>query len=297
MSLWMLIKIVAGLLVLGVVIFTGMLVRHVRQEPMGGIFGELVPVSIDASPLIDLPEADSELPEIDPGAKVFEKAREMIAVGDLQGARDKLRTVVSIYPRSKAAGEARRIVGEMNLDELMSAGRMNNKEVYVVQRGDSYLGIAGKYRTTLDMIMHLNGLMDLRSLQPGDELVVMPLEFKVRIEPGEKMLSLWDGGRFVREYPILAMVGAPSGDMKTKIDGKSGVFGDRRIPPSAAGYRGATKVFSIDRVPAVITAMPEKGAAKEEDLAQGLYLAPADAEELAVLLRVGNEVEFRSSTR
>lgn len=293
----MLIKIVAGLMVLGVVIFTAMLVKHVRQEPLGGVFSEWVPVNVDARPLVALPEADSDLPEIDPGAKVFEKAREMIAIGDLQGARGKLQTVVSIYPRSKAAGEARRIVGEMNLDEMLSAGRMVNKEVYSVKRGDSYLGIAGKYGTSLDMIMHLNGLMDLKSLQPGDELIVMPLNFRVLIEPGKKLLSLWSDGRFVREYTLLAVVGAPAGDMKTKIDGKSGVIGERRVPPSAPNYREATKLLNIERVAAVITAMPGTGAEDQEDLAQGLYLAPADAEELALLLRPGNEVEFRSSTR
>ncbi len=297
MSLWMLIKIVAGFVVLGVVVFTAMLVKHVRQEPLGGVFSEWVPVNIDAKPLVALPEADSDLPEIDPGAKVFEKAREMIAIGDLQGARDKLQTVVSIYPRSKAAGEARRIVGEMNLDEILSAGRMHNKQVYSVKRGDSYLGIAGKFGTSLDMIMHLNGLMDLKSLQPGDELIVMPLNFRVLVEPHKKMLSLWDEGRFVREYPLSAVVGAPPGDMKTKIDGKSGVLGDRRILPSVPDYRGATKLLSIEKVSVVITAMPAGGMDHPDDLAQGLYLAPADAEELALLLRPGNEVEFRSSTR
>ena len=293
----MLIKIVAGLVVLGVVVFTGMLVKHVRQEPLGGVFSEWVPVNIDAKPLVALPEADSDLPEIDPGAKVFEKAREMIAVGDLQGARDKLRTVVSIYPRSKAAPEARRIVGEMNLDELLSAGRMENKEIYKVKRGDSYLGIAGKHQTSLDMIMHLNGLMDLSSLQPGDELTVMPLNFRVLVEPHKKVLSLWDDGRFVREYSLLSAIGAPCGDMKTKIEGKSGIVGDRRIPPAAAGYRGSTKIMTLEKMALAITSMPKFEGESEEDLAQGLYLAPADAEELALLLRPGNEVEFRSSTR
>ncbi|MGB6219785.1 MAG: LysM peptidoglycan-binding domain-containing protein [Haloferula sp.] len=293
----MLIKIVAGLMVLGVVVLTGMVVRHVRYEPVGGVLGEMVPVHVEGKPLLALPEADSELPEIDPGAKIFEKARELIAIGDLQGARDKLRTVVSIYPRSKAASEARRIVGEMNLDELLSAGRMTNKKVYVVKRGDSYLGIAAKFDTSLDMIMHLNGLMDLKSLQPGDELTVMPLDFKVLIEPQKKVLSLWDEDRFVREYPLLAVVGAPSGDLKSKIDGKGGMLGDRRVPPSSSDYRGAIKFFSIGRVPAMITALPEKASVAEDELAQGFYLAPADAEELALLLRVGNEVEFRSSTR
>ncbi|MFC7337088.1 LysM peptidoglycan-binding domain-containing protein [Haloferula chungangensis] len=297
MSLWMLIKIVAGLVVLGVVIFTAMLVKHVRQEPLGGAFSEWVPVNVDAKPLVALPEADSDLPEIDPGAKVFEKAREMIAIGDLQGARDKLQTVVSIYPRSKAAGEARRIVGEMNLDELLSAGRMTNKQVYTVKRGDSYLGIAGKFGTSLDMIMHLNGLMDLKSLQPNDELIVMPLNFRVLVEPHKKVLSLWNDGRFVREYLLSAVVGAPTRDLKTKIEGKSGVVGDRRVPPASPSYRGATKLLSIEKVSAVITAMPESGAESPDELPQGLYLAPADAEELSLLLRPGNEVEFRTSTR
>lgn len=297
MSLWMLIKIVAGLVVLGVVVVTGLLVRHVRHEPLGGIFGELVPVGIESAPVVALPEADSDLPEIDPGAKVFEKAREMIAIGDLQGARDKLRTVVSIYPRSKAAAEARRIVGEMNLDDLLSTARMANKEVYVVKRGDSYLGIAGRHRTSLDMIMHLNGLMGLDSLQPGDELILMPLELKVLVEPNRGVLSLWEDGKFVREYGLLSVVGAPGGDLKTKIEGKMGLSGNRRVPPSAPGYRGAAKILTLERVPAAISALPEGGASEPDSLPQGLYLAPADVEELSLLLRPGNEVEFRSSSR
>ena len=56
-------------------------------------------------------------------------------------------------------------------------------------------------------------------------------------------------------------------------------------------------MLSVEKVSAVITAMPESGAESEDGLAPGLYLAPADAEELALLLRPGNEVEFRSSTR
>ena len=293
----MLIKIVAGLVVFGVVIFTFLLVRHVRQEPMGGVFSELVPVAMEAESIVTLPEARSDLPEIDPGAKVFEKARELIAVGDLSGARDKLRTIVSIYPRSKAAGEARRIVGEMNVDELLSTARMGNKRVHEVQRGDSYLAIAGKHDTSLDMIMHLNGLMDLRSLQPGDELIVMPLDFSLLIEPGRKAMSVWDDGRFVREYRLKAVVGAPGGDMKTKIVGKSGFLGERRQSPASPGYRGADKVLSMDRVPATICGMPGGEEVDPEALPPGFYLDPADMEELALLLRPGNEVEFRSATR
>ncbi|MEM1083860.1 MAG: LysM domain-containing protein [Verrucomicrobiota bacterium] len=296
MSLWMLIKIVVGLLVFGVVVFTFMLVRHVRQEPIEA-FNQLVPVAQDMGSVAALPEARSDLPEIDPGSKFFEKAREMIAIGDLSSARDRLRTIVSIYPRSKSADEARRIVGEMNLDELLSTARMSNKVVHEVKRGDSFLAIAGKHDTSLDMIMHLNGLMDLGSLQPGDELIVMPLNFGLLIEPERKSMSVWDDGRFVREYRLLAVVGAPQGDMKTKIVGKSGFVGERRQSPASAGYRGSSKVLSMERVPATISELPEGAGEAPEALPPGLYVAAADMEELALLLRPGNGVEFRSSTR
>jgi hypothetical protein len=295
-----LIKLVAGAVVLGVAVFTAMLVWHVRNEPLGGIFSKLVPVRFEPKPVVTLPQADAALPEIDPGAKVFEKAAQMIAVGDLAGARERLRTVVSIYPRSKAAPEARRIVGEMNLDDLLSASRMEGKSVHVVRRGESFLGIAAKHNTTLDCIMHLNGLMDLKGLQPDEELIVMPLELRVLIEPSRKVLSLWEAsGRFVKEYPVLAMdLAGLKGGLRTKISSKTGLVGTRRVTPGMREYRDSAKLFALEKSALQIRplAPPDPGE-DDEDLSPGpgFHLAPEDVEELALLLRPGNEVEIRAT--
>jgi hypothetical protein len=298
MRLWTLIKLVAGAVVLGVTVFTVMLVWHVQQEPLGGIFSELVPVQFDPQPVVNLPQADATLPEIDPGAKVFEKARELIAIGDLAGAREKLRTVVSVYPRSKAAPEARRIVGEMNLDDLLSASRMEGKAVHVVRSGESFLGIAAQHNTTLDCIMHLNGLLDLKGLHPGEELIVMPLELRVQVDPSRKVLSLWDGGRFVKEYPLRAMdLAGLKGPLRTKIASKSGLVGNRRVTPGMKDYRNSAKMFALEKSPLQIRALPpEAEAADGADLSPGagFHLAVEDIEELALLLRPGNEVEIRA---
>lgn len=298
MRLWTLIKLVAGAVVLGVTVFTVMLVWHVQQEPLGGIFSELVPVQFDPQPVVNLPQADATLPEIDPGAKVFEKARELIAIGDLAGAREKLRTVVSVYPRSKAAPEARRIVGEMNLDDLLSAARMEGKAVHVVRSGESFLGIAAQHNTTLDCIMHLNGLLDLKGLHPGEELIVMPLELRVQIDPSRKVLSLWDGGRFVKEYPLRAMdLAGLKGALRTKIASKSGLVGNRRVTPGMKDYRNSAKMFALEKSPLQIRALPpDEEAAEGADLSPGagFHLATEDIEELALLLRPGNEVEIRA---
>ena len=300
MRLWTLIKLIAGVVVLGVTVFTLMLAWHVQREPLGGIFAQLVPVQFEPKPIENLPQADASLPEIDPGAKVFEKARELIAVGDLASARERLLMVVNIYPRSKSAPEARRIVGEMNLDDLLSATHMDGKEIHVVRPGESFLGIAAKHKTTLDCIMHLNGLMDLQGLRPGEELVVMPLELRVLIEPARKTLSLWEGGRFIREYPLVSMdLGSQKGGLRTKISSKAGIAGDRRVTPGMKNYRESEKVFALEKSSLQIRSIdPAAEVRTREDLSPGpgFHLAVEDAEELALLLRPGNEVEIRPIT-
>ena len=290
---------IAGAVVFGITVFTLLLVWHVREEPLGGIFSQLVPVQFDPVPIDALPQADATLPDIDPGAKVFERAREMIAIGELSGARDRLRTVVSIYPRSKSAPEARRIVGEMNLDDLLSASHMDGKAIHSVRPGESYLGIAAKHETTLDCIMHLNGLLDLRGLHPGDELVVMPLNLRVIVEPGSKTLSLWDEGRFVKEYSLLAIdLAGLRGDLVTKISSKSGYSGHRRVTPGMKAYRDSEKIFSLEKSSLQIRALvPAAEGDESQDLSPGagFHLSVPDVEELTLLLRPGNEVEIRAA--
>ncbi len=296
MRLWTLIKLVAGAVVLGITVFTLMLVWHVTKAPLGGKFSEWVPPQqVDAPKIEKLPEADASLPDVDPGAKVFEKATELIAVGDMELARERLNTVVSTYPRSKAAPEARRIVGEMNVDDLLSATHMKGKEIHIVRSGDSFLGIAAKHQTSLDCIMHLNGLMDLQGLRPGEELVVMPLQLRVLIEPARKTLSLWDGKSFVKEYHMTVDMAGQKGGLVTKISSKSGMVGERRSLPGTKNYREAEKVFQLEKTSLRINSVDHsKGAeAENQPLGPGFHLSVEDGEELSLLLRPGNEVEIR----
>ena len=113
---------------------------------------------------------------------------------------------------------------------------MSNKSLYEVKRGDSYLAIAARHETTLDLLVYLNGLMDLRSLQPKDELIVMPLNLKFLIDPNKKVLSLWDGERFLKEYSLLAVEG---------VEGELVSVADSLLPTGKA--RGGTGI-DCDRV-------------------------------------------------
>ena len=293
MSLWTLFKIIAALCVMAVMTFTGMLAYHVAVKPLGGIFSEIVP---DPVRIVDGQSDDElakmlespEMPDIDPGERAFQKAHELLALGRIPEAREKLNAIVNVFPSSATAPIARRIVGEINLDEILSASHMEGKQIHTVKRGDSLLGIATRYKTTIDCIMHLNSMMDLPKIQPGQELVVMPLEFRLLIEPRRKSVSLWQGGKFIREYPVLQIAGHPA-PQRSVIRSKAAELDGRRVLPQSKDYRTAEKIILIEKPPLQIRSWD----GGEEKTAGGILLRLTDMEEIALLTRVGNEVEIR----
>lgn len=295
MSFWTLVKLTAALVVLSIMVFSGMFAWHVAVTPLGGVFDKLVPSpvtvvgGVDEKQVVALLEKKRDLPDVDPGENAFEKAHELLALGRLDEAREKLTTIVNVFPSSRTAPLARRIIGEMNLDELLGSDHLEGKEVHVVKRGDSFLGIVGKRNTNIDMLMHLNSMMELRPLHPGDELIVLPLNLRLLIEPRRKSVSLWDGGRFVRDYLALGMDGVPNAPRQTKIAGKSARSGGRNVLPQSKDYRAADKLIQLAQPAVYIRAWD----GVSERPAAGILLRPEDMEELVLLTRTGNEVEIR----
>ncbi len=295
MSLWTLFKLFAAVCVLAVMAFTGAFAYHILVKPLGGVFERIIPNPAEV--VGRQPDAEfakmldsAELPDIDPGEKTFQKAHELLALGKLEEAREKLTTIINIYPSSSTAPVARRILGDMNLDEVLSSSHMEGKSVVTVKRGNSFLGIAGQNHTTLDIMMYLNNMMELGNLQPGDELTVMPLNFRILIEPARMTLSLWDGGRFIRDYPIihLGVTGKlPAG--KSTISAKVARIDGKSVAPQSKAYRAAEKSVQVKKPALVVSGAPEDS----EEFPRGVVLRPADMEEVSLLIRVGNEVEIR----
>ncbi len=137
----------------------------------------------------------------DPSIKRFDKAIEIVRDNTEEG-RDALYELLRNFPDSTKATEAKRIIGEMNLDALFSPSQNNTRKDYIVQPGDSLGRIAGKNATTVECLLRANSLMS-SSLQPGDHLFVFPLEFEIQVSVGAKTLALLRNGRFFKEYQAI----------------------------------------------------------------------------------------------
>jgi len=233
----------------------------------------------------------TSLVDLEPGEKAFSRARQLLSTGNFAEGRDKLLYIVNFHPSTRSGDEARRILGEMNMDRILSLDEMANKKVYKVKSGDSILAIASREKTNLDVMMLLNNLTQFEQIHPGDEFIVMELDFRIEINAERELLTLSQGDEFVKQYRIQKMdIDEGSNRFRTKIAGKSG---GRRYSPNSSKYRSASKVLGLSGTSLQIRGMTDA----EEEGGQVIYLTRSDMEELAMLLRVGNEVVIRYASR
>ncbi len=241
----------------------------------------------------ELPDTQKRV-DFEPGQKEFNKALEMIATGRFEQAKEKLRFIQKLHPNSLHGPEARRILGDMNLDHLLSTQNMSNKQSHIVKPGDSFLKIANQYQTTLGSIMSLNGLFKMETLHPGEDFLVMPLAFHLVIDFANQRIELHDKNELVKEYTIcsLNVSRGLSRPIQTQINLKTAVLGGRTYRPIHHKYREGRKILGI-KVGNTQLQIRTLVKAEGGDHGQGIFLRESDMEELSMLIRVGNDVAIK----
>ena len=247
----------------------------------------------------------SELPRIDPGLKRFDAAADLLKAGRFTEAREALFRIVQQFPDSAATPEAKRIIGEINMDELFSREPVPGKRDYIVQPGDSLALIATRQNTTMDLLIRLNGLMSA-TLHPGDHLTVLPVSFSLVVDVSAKTVSLrrvaGEKEVFFKEYQA-SDLRLPSGlrlPAEMEIKGKSAMVEGRAVLSTDPRYPEADKWLPGNRSGVVLRTLPppEPAPLPGPDGRQappptpppGIFLAQEDLEEMFALVRNGSKL-------
>lgn len=240
-----------------------------------------------------------ELPDL--GQRDFDAAQQLLIDGELLAARDRLLYLMEFYPDSKAYDQAKHIVGEINLDLLLSTTPLPGKEEYVVKSGDLLSPISRKYQTTINYMIRAGGRTG-HQIYPGDRLIVYPLNFKVRINLGKQTLTILspEDGKFFKDYEIRSVNLPPvlKPPVTTKIAEMVAWYGGRAVTFESENYFEAEKWVRTDKIGLFIRAhrdeapAAKKGEPADEGGAFGVKLDPADLEELFAYLRTSNPVEL-----
>ncbi len=232
-------------------------------------------------------------PKADPGKKQFDQAMDFIRQGNLEAAKQRLTEITEVYQDSSRNLDARRVLGEINLDRLFSRSPMPGKLEYTAARGDSLHEIAQRFRSTLAYLRRVNHLLG-PVVHPDDRLIVYPLDFTLQADFTEKRITLTENGRFIKDYPILGLhLPYPSLPEQTTVGEKPAWIDAKKIQPNDERYPAARKWIQTVGRPGkpgiVFCATPPAQAANPEP---GIYLSESDIEELSTLVRVGAPVLF-----
>ena len=237
-----------------------------------------------------------DMPQIDPGAKRFEAAIDLIRKGSLEEGREALYRLLQQFPDSPSCVEARRIIGEMNLDAFFSPKQMQGKRDYIVQPGNGLALIASKFETSIDLLVRLNNL-DGSMLHPGDHLLVAPLEFDFGVDLSQKSVVMMRKGRFFKEYTAIDVRLPPNMRVPAEltIGLKSATLAGKAVPSTDPRYVDAEKWIPATKSGLIMRTIPAarpvvEGAPTgqpQEAAEYGIFLRREDLDEIYALTRAG----------
>ena len=233
-----------------------------------------------------------KLEKPDLGKRHFDAAMSFLREGELVSARDRLLYLMRYFPESETIIHAKRVIGEVNLDLLISPIPQPEKSRYVVSQGEALVTIARRSDSTVDYIMRANG-KTTALIYPDEELVVCPLNYRVEICLEGRTLTVFSNDVFFKEYRIVEINLPPevAGPVTATITEKVARDGDRPVNFTDATYLGCSKWIRTGVIGLYIR--EEAAARPDSEIAPfGVMVEKSDMQDLFTILRVGTEVKL-----
>src|SRR4051794_11021235 len=138
------------------------------------------------------PTPDISLPE-------FQAAARLRQEGKMPEARAALSAFIQKYPSGGHAEEAKDLLGELNVEILLSRTPSPEKTEYIVKPGDVLQKVASRVKSTPELIMRMNN-MSGTMLHIGEKLLISHPDFSIVIERKPKLVIVLDHGAFFKQY-------------------------------------------------------------------------------------------------
>ncbi len=238
---------------------------QVRKEQRGEIVASATP--------------DLSLPEFEAAAKLRQE-------GKLVEARNALTLFLQKYPGGSHSDAARDVLGEVNIDILLSSHPSPEKEEYIVKPGDVLAKVARKMKSTPELIMRMNNLNGTM-LRIGQRLLISHPDFSIVIQRKNKVIVLLNNGSFFKQYHVREekLPAKSPSKIVTKVaetlawkDGKRVGFGTKEFADSTRWIRLGNPSYTIFSV------ADASHSRVEDPPQQGLGLDAADVEEISSLV-------------
>jgi len=227
-------------------------------------------------------------PMPDIGLPEFQAAAQLRQEGKQAEARDALVAFIEKYPNGPHVEEARDLLGEVNVDILLSPYPSPEKTEYVVKSGDVLAKIARKLKTTPELIMRMNNLSGTM-LRIGDRLLISHPDFSIVIQRKANLVVLLNHGAFFKQYHVREAKLQPKQRSKiaAKVAETMAWKDGKRVGLGSKDYISSTRWLRLAGAPAYTLYSVADSAHPNIDQPPpplGLGLAASDLEELSSLV-------------
>lgn len=229
---------------------------------------------------IPVPTPDISLPE-------FKAAEKLKNEGKLTEARAALTAFIQKYSSGLHVGEAQDLLGDVNTNILLSDYPAPEKKEYTVRSGDVLTRIAGKFKSTPELIMRTNNLSGTM-LRIGQKLHISHPEFSILIRRNAKLLYLLDRDQFFKRYHLLdeKLPANTSAKTTTRVAEIMAWKNGKRVGLASPQFLNSTRWVRLAAAGYVIYSEPDD-AHQILDIpppGEGLGMAASDVEELSSLV-------------
>ncbi len=227
------------------------------------------------------PAPDISLPE-------FQAAAQLRQDGKLAEARDALVAFIQKYPGGLHVEEAKDLLGEINVDILLSRYPSPEKTEYVVKSGDVLAKISRKLKTTPELIMRMNN-MSGTMLHIGEHLLISHPDFSIVIQRKANLVVLLNHGAFFKQYHVREAKLSPKQPSKitAKVAETMAWKDGKRVGLGSKDYISSTRWIRLAGATAyTLYSMPDSAHSNLDQPPPpvGLGLAASDVEELSSLV-------------
>lgn len=94
-----------------------------------------------------------------------------------------------------------KMLGKCNWAILMSPP-LDEKEIYVLQKGDTFDRLRRKFHISADVLMSINQISDPRRLTIGRRIKIPDLSFSIVVNKADNTLTLYNHGKFFKKYSV-----------------------------------------------------------------------------------------------
>jgi LysM repeat protein len=226
------------------------------------------------------PTPDISLPEFQAAAKLRQE-------NQLTEARAALTAFIQKYPTGLHVEEAKDLLGEVNVDILLSRTPSPEKEEYIVKSGDVLAKIAHKVKSTPELIMRMNNLSGTM-LRVGERLLISHPDFSLVIQRKPKLVVLLDKGAFFKQYHVEDEKLPPKQPAKlnTKVAEVMAWRGGKRVGFGSKEYIGSIRWIRLAAPGYILYSVPDAAHPNidQPPPTTGLGMAASDVEELSGLV-------------